>query len=162
MLEVQGRRIEAAFPNETQDDLVSDFVSILTSMAALIYGRRGSRRKAERIKQCVEAGGLMTEFRNEQALVNSLEWRESRHADIERRIARGDYEFFSSVDIELRELEQEAQRNGFVLECNWDGQDFVYTIEQLSPEDYAAFLAEEEAVMLEGLKWKYSKGFLPS
>jgi putative resolvase len=54
LLEVQGRRIEAVFPNETQDDLVSDFVSIITSMAARIYGRRGSRRKAERIKQCVE------------------------------------------------------------------------------------------------------------
>jgi putative resolvase len=46
LLEVQGRRIEAVFPNETQDDLVSDFVSIITSMAARIYGRRGSRRKA--------------------------------------------------------------------------------------------------------------------
>jgi putative resolvase len=56
LLEVQGRRIEAVFPNETQDDLLSDVVSIITSMAARIYGRRGSRRKAERIKQCVEAG----------------------------------------------------------------------------------------------------------
>ncbi len=54
LLEVQGRRIEAVFPDETQDDLVSDFVSIITRMAARIYGRRGSRRKAERIKQCVE------------------------------------------------------------------------------------------------------------
>jgi putative resolvase len=54
LMEVQGRRIEAVFPNETQDDLVNDFVSIITSMAARIYGRRGSRRKAERIKQCVE------------------------------------------------------------------------------------------------------------
>jgi putative resolvase len=54
LMEVQGRRIEAVFPNETQDDLVSDFVSIITSMAARIYGRRGSRRRAERIKQCVE------------------------------------------------------------------------------------------------------------
>ena len=54
LLEVQGRRIEAVFPNETQDDLVSDFVSIITSLAARIYGRRGIRRKAERIKQCVE------------------------------------------------------------------------------------------------------------
>src|SRR2546422_9533246 len=54
LMEVQGRRIEAVFPHETQDDLVNDFVSILTSMAARIYGRRGSRRKAERIKQCVE------------------------------------------------------------------------------------------------------------
>jgi putative resolvase len=54
LMEVQGRRIEAVFPNETQDDLVNDFVSIITNMAARIYGRRGSRRKAERIKQCVE------------------------------------------------------------------------------------------------------------
>ena len=54
LLEVQGRRIEAVFPNETQDDLVSDFVSIITSLAARIYGRRGIRRKAERIKRCVE------------------------------------------------------------------------------------------------------------
>ncbi len=42
------------FPHETQDDLVNDCVSIITSMAARIYGRRGSRRRAERIKQCVE------------------------------------------------------------------------------------------------------------
>jgi hypothetical protein len=81
---------------------------------------------------------------------------------VERRVARGNYEFFSSVDIELRELEQEAQRNGFVLAWNWDGQDLVYTVAQLSPEDYAAFLAEEEEVMLEDLKRKDSKGFLPS
>ncbi len=54
LMEVQGRRIEAVFPHETQDDLVNDCVSIITSMAARIYGRRGSRRKAERIKQCVE------------------------------------------------------------------------------------------------------------
>ena len=33
---------------------------------------------------------------------------------------------------------------GFILEWNWDGQDFVYTIEQLSPEDDAALLTEEQ------------------
>jgi putative resolvase len=54
LLEVQGRRLEAIFPNETRDDLVSDFVSIITSMAARISGRRGSRSKAKRIQQCVE------------------------------------------------------------------------------------------------------------
>ena len=110
----------------------------------------------------------MTAFRKEQALTRYIELWERRDTefdqlpDVERRLARGDYEFFSSVDIELRELEQEAQRNGFVLEWNWDGQDFVYTIEQLSPENHAAFLAKEEEVMLEDLKWKYSKGFLQS
>jgi putative resolvase len=54
LMEAQGRRMEAVFPDETKDDLVNDFVSSITSMAARIYGRRGSRRKAERIKQCVE------------------------------------------------------------------------------------------------------------
>ena len=47
-------RTWGVFPDETKDDLVNDFESIITSMAARIYGRRGSRRKAERIKQCVE------------------------------------------------------------------------------------------------------------
>jgi putative resolvase len=54
LMEAQGRRMEAMFPDETKDDLVNDCVSIITSMAARMYGRRGSRRKAERIKQCVE------------------------------------------------------------------------------------------------------------
>ena len=54
LMEAHGRRMEAVFPDETKDDLVNDFVSIITSMAARIYGRRGSRRKAERIRACVE------------------------------------------------------------------------------------------------------------
>ncbi len=53
-MEAHGRRIEAVFPEETKDDLVNNFVSIITSMAARIYGRRGSKRRAEQIKQCVE------------------------------------------------------------------------------------------------------------
>jgi putative resolvase len=36
------------------DELVDDFVSVITSMAARIYGRRQSKRRAEKIKQCVE------------------------------------------------------------------------------------------------------------
>src|SRR6266702_6251706 len=54
LVEAQGRRMEAVFPDETKDDLVNDFVSIITSMAVCMYGRRGSKRRAERIKQCVE------------------------------------------------------------------------------------------------------------
>jgi hypothetical protein len=101
----------------------------------------------------------MTEFNKEQALARYIELWERRHAefdrlpDVERRVARGDYDFFSSVDIELRELLQEAQLNGFILDCNWDEnkQDIVYTIEQMSPEDYAAFLAEEEEAMQDAM-----------
>jgi putative resolvase len=54
LMEAQGRRLEAVFPDDTSDDLVNDFVSVITSMAARIYGRRASKRRAERIKQCVE------------------------------------------------------------------------------------------------------------
>ena len=54
LFQAQQRRIEAIFPDETTDDLVADFVSLITSMAAHIYGRRGSRSKAKRIQQCVE------------------------------------------------------------------------------------------------------------
>ena len=54
LMQAQGRRMEAVFPDDTSDELVNDCVSIITSMAVRIYGRRGSRRKAQRIKQCEE------------------------------------------------------------------------------------------------------------
>lgn len=54
LLEQQGRRVEAIYPSDTGDDLVDDFVAVITSMAARIYGRRNSRRRAERIKACIE------------------------------------------------------------------------------------------------------------
>ena len=62
-----------------------------------------------------------------------------RLPDFERRVAYDDYEFFSYTDIELRELEQEARWSGLVLAGKWDGQHFAYTIEQMSPEEHAAF-----------------------
>ena len=54
LLAMQGRRLEVVFPKDTDDDLVNDFVSIITSMAARIYRISHSRRKTEQIKQCVE------------------------------------------------------------------------------------------------------------
>ena len=54
LMGAQGRRMEAVFPDETKDGLVNDSVRIITSMAARMYGRRGSKRRAERIAQCVE------------------------------------------------------------------------------------------------------------
>ncbi|HEU5198720.1 MAG TPA: IS607 family transposase [Ktedonobacterales bacterium] len=54
LLEQQGRRVEAIYPSDTGDDLVDDFVAVITSMAARIYGRRHSKRRAERIKACIE------------------------------------------------------------------------------------------------------------
>jgi putative resolvase len=54
LLEAQGRRIEVINETDTQDELVDDFVSLITAMAARIYGRRSSRQRAERIRECVE------------------------------------------------------------------------------------------------------------
>ncbi len=54
LLQAQGRHLEMIFPTDTGDELVDDFVAVITSMAARISGRRQSKRRAEKIKQCVE------------------------------------------------------------------------------------------------------------
>jgi putative resolvase len=54
LLLMQGRRLEVIFPTEIDHELLDDFVSVITSMAARIYGKRNSTRKAEQIKRCVE------------------------------------------------------------------------------------------------------------
>jgi len=54
LLQTQGRKIEVIFPDEVQDDLVADFIAIITSMSARIYGRRGNKNRAQRIKECLE------------------------------------------------------------------------------------------------------------
>ncbi len=54
LLKVQGRRLEVIFPSDTDNDLVDDFIAVITSMASRIYGRRTSKRRVEKIKQCVE------------------------------------------------------------------------------------------------------------
>jgi predicted site-specific integrase-resolvase len=54
LLSIQGRRLEVILPSDTDTEFVDDFVSVITSMAARIYGRRHSKRRAEQIKQCVE------------------------------------------------------------------------------------------------------------
>lgn len=54
LLETQGRRVEAVFPTDSGDGLVDDFVAVITSMAARLYGRRNSKRRAAQIKACVE------------------------------------------------------------------------------------------------------------
>ncbi len=52
-------KVEILFQSDTGDELVDDLVSVITSMAARIYGRRQSKRRAEKIKACVER--LMSE-----------------------------------------------------------------------------------------------------
>jgi putative resolvase len=54
LLETQGRHLEVLFPSDTENELGDDCVAVITSMAARIYGQRTSKRKAERIRACVE------------------------------------------------------------------------------------------------------------
>lgn len=54
LLEMQGRRIETVFPTDAGDDLVDDFVALVTSMAVRLYGRRASTRQSERLQQCIK------------------------------------------------------------------------------------------------------------
>lgn len=50
LLAMQGRRIEVINLAENgREDLVQDFVSIVTSFCARLYGQRGGRRKTDRI-----------------------------------------------------------------------------------------------------------------
>jgi predicted site-specific integrase-resolvase len=47
---MQGRRIEVVNLAENgRDDLLQDFVSIITSFCARLYGQRRSKRKTEKI-----------------------------------------------------------------------------------------------------------------
>ena len=50
----KGSHLEVIFPSDMDNDLVDDFIAVITSMASRIYGRRTSKRRAEQIKQCVE------------------------------------------------------------------------------------------------------------
>jgi putative resolvase len=54
LLESQGRHLELLFPSATDDELVDDFVSVITSMAACRDGRRTSRRRAGQVQACIE------------------------------------------------------------------------------------------------------------
>jgi len=52
LLLMQGRRIEVVKEAENgRDDLMQDFVSIITSFCARLYGQRRSKRKTERLIQ---------------------------------------------------------------------------------------------------------------
>jgi putative resolvase len=54
LLEHAGRRVEAIYPSDTSNDLVDDFVAVITSMAARLYGRRNAKRRAAQIQACVK------------------------------------------------------------------------------------------------------------
>ena len=54
LFQMQGRTLEMLFPADTTHDLVDDFLAVITRMASRISGRRHSKERAEKMKQCVE------------------------------------------------------------------------------------------------------------
>jgi putative resolvase len=53
-LEASGRKVVVMNDAELSDDLVRDFVEIVTSMCARIYGKRSGKRKAERALKALD------------------------------------------------------------------------------------------------------------
>jgi putative resolvase len=54
LLRLAGRKLEVVFPSDTDNELVDDFVAVITSMCSRIYGRRNSKRRTEQVKKCIE------------------------------------------------------------------------------------------------------------
>src|SRR5215831_17247155 len=54
LLAHQGRRVEAIYPSDSGEGVVDDCVAVLTGIAAQISGRRPSKRRADRLRACVE------------------------------------------------------------------------------------------------------------
>jgi putative resolvase len=54
LLEQAGRRVEEIYPSDSGNDLVDDFVSVITSMAVRLYGRRNAKQRAAQIQACVK------------------------------------------------------------------------------------------------------------
>jgi predicted site-specific integrase-resolvase len=49
LMELQGRKIEVINNLDDKDDLIQDFVSVITSFCARIYGQRRSKRSTEKL-----------------------------------------------------------------------------------------------------------------
>ena len=54
LLETHGRQLEVLFPSDTENELVDDFVAVITSLAARIYGPRNAKRRGAQIQACVK------------------------------------------------------------------------------------------------------------
>ena len=54
LLATQGRHLEVLFPSVTDEELVDDFVAVLTSLATRLYGRRTAKRRAAHMQACVK------------------------------------------------------------------------------------------------------------
>ncbi len=54
VLLAHGRKIEVINQSDTKDELVDDFMAIITSMCARIYGKRQGKNRVDRMKSILE------------------------------------------------------------------------------------------------------------
>jgi len=54
LMESQERQIIVINESDTKNELVDDFIAVITSMCARIYGKRSAKRKANKVKDCIE------------------------------------------------------------------------------------------------------------
>ena len=54
LMEAQERQIVVINESDTKNELIDDFVAVITSMCARLYGKRHAKRKANRVKDCIE------------------------------------------------------------------------------------------------------------
>ena len=62
LLAMQGRELVMVNTADTaEDDLMGDFVAIVTSFCARLYGRRRAKRKTEQVLAALQQNGLIRE-----------------------------------------------------------------------------------------------------
>ncbi len=94
----------------------------------------------------------MSTFDPDQVLAASIELHDKqaqevdRRPDLLRRMERGDYDFMVNADSSIRELEREAERNGYSLSVDLDfcemKQDSI--CRNMTPEEWEQYLAWEK------------------
>ena len=88
----------------------------------------------------------------EQALAGFIELHEQRGQEIDRRpdqepmMDRGYYDFTVAADYDIRELQQEAERHGYILDWTFDQvkNDFEYFCNKMTPEEWKQYVEWEK------------------
>ncbi len=94
----------------------------------------------------------MTTFDPDQALAAYIELHDKQaqevdqHPDLPRRMERGDYDFMVAADYSIRELEREAERNGYYLSVDLDFREMRkdYICRKMTLEEWEQYLEWEK------------------
>lgn len=94
----------------------------------------------------------MSAFNPDQALAHFIELHEKRGQEIDRRpdlqrmMDRGHDDVTVAADYDIRELQQEAERNGYILDWTFDQEkkDFEYFCNKMTPQEWKQYLEWEK------------------